>query len=967
MVEEEEEDKPLPPGFLPEWDGTEESLLDALATGRTLRNAPKLFVSATYTYSQQLAEQEYQKKEIRPVEEIVPKQYHEYLPVFSKEASERLPDHGPYDHAIELVPDARMFHSKVYPLSPSEQVELDKFINENLAKGYIQESKSPMSSPFFFNRYPLPLVSDLMDRLKKAKYFTKLDIHWGYNNVRIKTGDEWKAAFVTNRGLFEPNIMFFGLANSPSTFSALMNIFKDLIILGKVTIYLDDILIFTNNIEEHQKCEFEQPKVEYLGVLVSESRVEMDPVKVKGITAWPVPQNASDVQKFRSFVNFYWCFIKDFSAICKPLDRLTGNAPWKWEAEEQEAFDELKRRFTESPVLSMYDPDCKTREGEDSKWHPVAFHSESMSNAECNYEIYNKEMLTIIHALQAWHHYLEGLPSVFKIQSDHKNLKYWKTAQNLTRRQAQWALYLSRFEFIILHKPGTSNGRADTLSRRPDHQTDDADDNLNRDLLQSNRFRVLAAKRGHMSVVPEKALLRHIRECGECKQEVADALSKLDKLGPARLQNDLVDWNTEQGLLLYRSRVYVPKDNALRAEIVRIHHDLPPAGHPGQAKTVELEYVETCDTCCHGKTSHAKPHGPLQPNEVPDGPGQVVTCDFITGLPDVDRYNALQLIADRHGKIIHLIPCTEEIDAEGTADNFIREWFRLYGLPRKIVSDHGPQFSSKLFRAVLKGLGIESAMSTAYHPQTDGQSERWNQEIEAYLRMYCSRRRDDWVKWLPIAEFAFNSHVHSATGYSPFYLMYGFEPQFHIPMLSTAVPSADERREELQRMKEYYDHYVRDAPEFKDSQKVWLDTRNFRVPGVSRKLVDRYAGPYLVKRKVGNLAYELKLSKDLALHPVFHVSLLLPHKESQLPGRHPPEPASIEVEGEEEYEVEEVLESRRYGRWKKLQYLMHWMGWGPEHDSWEDAADLANAPKVVQKFHSTHPDAPSPLNKKTKL
>ncbi|PIL24542.1 hypothetical protein GSI_13408 [Ganoderma sinense ZZ0214-1] len=239
--------------------------------------------------------------------------------------------------------------------------------------------------------------------------------------------------------------MFFGLANSPSTFSALMNdIFKDLIILGKVTIYLDDILIFTNDIEEHrtlvrevlkrlaerdlfckpEKCEFEQPKVEYLGVLILENRVEMDPVKVKGIAAWPVPQNASD----------------DFSAICKPLDRLTGNAPWKWEAEEQEAFDELKRRFTESPVLSMYDPDCKTRievdasryatsavlsqEGEDSKWHPVAFHSESMSDAERNYEIYDKEMLAIICALQAWRHYLEGLPSVFEIQSDHKNLEY---------------------------------------------------------------------------------------------------------------------------------------------------------------------------------------------------------------------------------------------------------------------------------------------------------------------------------------------------------------------------------------------------------------------------------------------------------------------------------------------------------------------------------------------------------------
>ena len=167
-------------------------------------------------------------------------------------------------------------------------------------------------------------------------------------------------------------------------------------------------------------------------------------------------------------------------------------------------------------------------------------------------------------------------------------------------------------------------------------------------------------------------------------------------------------------------------------------------------------------------------------------------------------------------------------------------------------------------------------------------------------------------------------------------------------------------------MKEYYDRYVHDAPEFTEGQKVWLDTRNFCVPGVSRKLVDWYAGPYMVKQKVGNLAYELRLPKDLTIHPVFHVSLLLPHKESRFPGRHPTEPAAIEVEGEEEYEVEKVLESRRYGRWKKLQYLVHWKGWGPKHDSWEDAMDLANAPRMVQEFHSAHPEAPSPHNKKTK-
>ena len=269
------------------------------------------------------------------MEKIVPERYHQNLRVFSKDASERLPEHGPYDHAIELVPEAKMFHSRVYPLSPNEQVELDKFLQENLAKGYISKSKSPISSPFFFikkkdgslrpvqdyrrlneitvkNRYPIPLVSELVDRLKQAKVFTKLDIRWGYNNIR--TGDEWKAAFVTNRGLFEPNVMFFGLTNSPSTFSAFMNdIFKDLIVEGKITIYLDDILIFSNDLETHRavtrevlkrlaehdlfckpkKCEFEVPKVKYLGVLVSHNHVEMDPVKVKGIQERPTPRNAS--------------------------------------------------------------------------------------------------------------------------------------------------------------------------------------------------------------------------------------------------------------------------------------------------------------------------------------------------------------------------------------------------------------------------------------------------------------------------------------------------------------------------------------------------------------------------------------------------------------------------------------------------------------------------------------------------
>src|SRR5262249_13853455 len=200
------------------------------------------------------------------------REYWRYKDVFDK-----LPERRPWDHAIELIPGADTnVNCKIYPLTLDEQKELDSFLQEHLKSGRIRPSKSPLASPFFFvkkkdgrlrpvqdyrklnamtikNRYPLPLISELVNKLKGAKYFTKLDVRWGYNNIRIRGGDEWKAAFRTNRGLFEPLVMFFGLTNSPATFQTMMNdLFRDLVAEGKVVVYIDDILIFTATIEEHR-------------------------------------------------------------------------------------------------------------------------------------------------------------------------------------------------------------------------------------------------------------------------------------------------------------------------------------------------------------------------------------------------------------------------------------------------------------------------------------------------------------------------------------------------------------------------------------------------------------------------------------------------------------------------------------------------------------------------------------------
>lgn len=448
---------------------------------------------------------------------IVPEWVHDYGNVFSKKQSERMPERKPYDHPIDFEKNAVLPKpAKIYPLSPKERNSLDEWIDEELRKGYIRPSKSPVAAPFFFvkkhdgglrpcmdyrelnkitvkNRYPIPRIADLIDSLSQASIFTKIDLRWGYNNVRIREGDEWKTAFITKRGLFEATVMYFGFSNAPGTFQAMMNtILSDLIRKGQVMVYLDDILIFGNDKKEHrklvrevlqrlkdndlyakaEKCFFEKSSIDYLGMIISKGHVEMDPKKVSGVLEWPVPAKVKHVQAFLGFANFYRRFIKDFAKIVRPLTELTKkNKEWTWGESENTAFETLKKAFTTAPILRIPDDTNPFRlstdasnfavgavlsqlEPTDMLWHPVAFYSKSLNEHERNYEIYDKELLAIIRALEEYRHYLEGHPKSFEIWSDHQNLTYFKSAQKITRRQARWALYLTRFNYTLHHKPG---------------------------------------------------------------------------------------------------------------------------------------------------------------------------------------------------------------------------------------------------------------------------------------------------------------------------------------------------------------------------------------------------------------------------------------------------------------------------------------------------------------------------------
>jgi len=372
---------------------------------------------------------------------------------------------------------------KVYSLSREEREEVQAFVEDQLRKGYIHPSKSPQTSPVHFvakkdskrrivqdyrhinqwmikNRYPLPLIIDILDGVGKRKVFTNLDLRWGYNNVRIKEGDEWKAAFTTHIGAYEPTIMYFGLTNFPATFQTMMNdLFWDLINQRDTATFIDDILVATDTEEGHdelvekvlkrleendlfvkpEKCKWKVREVEFLGVVIGPRGIEMQKEKVEGVLNWPAPKNVKEVQKFLGLANYYRRFIKDFAKIAAPLHALVRKEQkWKWEKEQEETFGKLKEMFTTEPVLAIPDIDREMRvkadtsdyttgevlllKCEDGKWRPVAFISKLLNATEQNYEIHDKEMLAVIRCLEAWRHYLEGTKLEFEIWTDHKNL-----------------------------------------------------------------------------------------------------------------------------------------------------------------------------------------------------------------------------------------------------------------------------------------------------------------------------------------------------------------------------------------------------------------------------------------------------------------------------------------------------------------------------------------------------------------
>src|SRR3979490_1428188 len=312
------------------------------------------------------------------------------------------------------------------------------------------------------------------------------------------------------------------------------------------------------------------------------------------------------------------------------------------------------------------------------------------------------------------------------------------------------------------------------------------------------------------------------------------------------------------------------------------------------------KYVRACDPCNRTKTFPASPIGKLLPNCIPDRRWQVITVDLITELPISQGYNALLVMVDRLSKRAHVIPTTSDVNSVGMARIFHDHIWKLHGLPEEVISDHGTQFVSQFMRELNKLLGIKVAASTAYHPQSDGQAEQVNQEIEQYLRLFVNQHQDDWLEWISLAEFAYNNRIHSATQTSPFMLDNGQDPRLGLePTQETRLEALDEfttcmetatneARSALSKaaddMARFYDLHHQAAPTYKIGDKVWLHAQNITTTCPMKKSDHKWLGPYVVNKVVSQNVYGLQLPPSFGCtHPVFSVNLLCPYEEDPIP------------------------------------------------------------------------------------
>lgn len=898
---------------------------------------------------------------------------------------------------------------------------------------FLIPKKDPAALPRWVNDYrrlnantvpdvhPLPRIDDVLADCARGKFWAKIDMTNSFFQTKVHPDDIHLTAVTTPFGLYEWTVMPMGCRNAPATHQRRMFAALRPYIGSICHVYLDDIIIWSNSLAEHlqnldtvlsalrahslycspTKTSLFLTELDFLGHHISPAGLRASDEKIEKIKNWPVPRNTGDVRSFLGLVRFIASYLPSLAQHTAVLTPLTTNESQKdfppWTEAHQHAFNAIKTTVLSRECLTTIDYSALdsnsifvTTDASDlgtgavlsfgptlETSRPVAFDSLQLTKAQRNYPVHEKELLAVVRALQKWRTDLIGTP--FIIRTDHRTLESFATQKDLSRRQARWQEFLSQYSYDIQYLPGPENEAADALSRHPSF----SGPALVASILASISFPSASPSTQLVSshivasilqISTDQALLDRIR-AGYAHDSFC---TKLQENPTAR---DGI--NISDGLIYFNNRLVIPRTEDLREFFYRLAHDS--LGHfgsdksyaalrsayfwPNMRRDLEDSYVKQCDDCQRFKSSTSKKTGPLHPLPVPDQRGDTVCLDFVGPLPEDQGFNMLLTITDSLGADMRLVPCRTDDDARTTARLFFNHWYCENGLPLRLVSDRDKLFTSLFWRSLHSLTGVKLNMSTAFHPQSDGVSERSNKTVVQALRYHVDRHQKGWVTALPRVCFDIMNSTNPSTQFSRFQLHLGRSPRIIPPLVSQpttpSIPDTDAhailRQIELD-VAEARDNLVlakvsqriqadkHRAPEvvFQPGDFVMLNTLNRRRAymqagdGRVAKFMPRWEGKYkILKAFPQSSVYELELPNAPNTYSMFHASELKAYHENNqelFPERHFPEPVPVPGTVHEEYLIEKILDHRPRGR--GFQYLVRWTNQSPSEDRWLPGSEL---------------------------
>ena len=907
-----------------------------------------------------------------------------------------------FKHSITVAPGSDLPKKRApYRMSPSELDELRAQLDDMLKKGFIVPSSSEYGARVLFvkkkdgklrmvvdyrelnksilrNSTALPRIEDVYAQLTHGRVFTKLDLESGYYQIELEESSRKYTALATYHGLFEYTVLPMGITNAVETFMDFMRRVLRPLLNRCAVVYLDDILIYSKDEQEHHqdlrkvfkllqenglhlkqsKCMFYTDKITFLGNVVHNGMVSPDAGKVAAIHSLTPPKSTKQLQSFLGLVGYYNRYIDNFSKIAAPLtDRLKtkpSTQPFSpLTKTELESFDALKLSITSDAVLQLPDFEkkfyvfvdasdvalggCLTqKEDGGRKYLPVAFCSKKWTPTQSRYHTYDKELTALVYTATYWKHYLAG--QFFTVFSDCQALTHVPKQVTISNRLARQLHKLSEFNFEIVHIQGTRNRVADGLSRLPSD-------------VFTNPSTHLVTSETEDNDEPYQMNIIHARQN---KQPQQKPIPKKDKV--------------------------VVLDKAKQLDIIYQNHDANSAIHPGIHKTLDAiarsywwpglkshvkEYIKTCDSCQRNKEMPQKPQGLLKTIETAPKPFHTLTMDFLGPLPKSGSFDFLLVVVDKFSKYTILIPTLQTVTAAGVATLLLRHVIAHHGLFRKVISDRDVRFTASTMKEISKLLGIDWKYSSSHHPETDGNTEIVNKHVTTCLRHLVSKQQQNWATYIPLVQLAINSRVHGTTRLSPFYIVHGRHADINNLTRDNSTTTTNEMaRRLIHNIREATAMAVKNIVKAQEKQKTqadkkrldtlhlevgdWalLSTKHLRPKVTHKKLAPKYIGPFKVKRS-NHPTYELNLPTTLRIHPTFHVSLLKHYFLRD--GLEEPPVQLMDVEDEipkGHYEIERVLGVK--GR----QALVKWKGYPPEESSWVLLKDL-RADELLEDYYNS--------------